>query len=131
MKLGDRVFCTAYIKPSKNHYLIRNDDEFPECVYWECGDSEGLEVEDFHSCNRFKTVDAKFSGVYVGETTLCIRLNAEYWSDGYSCGYQTFCDEPQKFAVVYYANNRKRLVPIDRLAGYCIDQKEKELECHG
>lgn len=118
MKLGDRVSCTAYIKPARNHYFVRNHDEFPECTYFECGDDEGLAVEDFHSCERFKTVDARFSGVYVGETTLCTRLNAEYWSDGYCCGFRTFCDEPRKFAVVYYANNRKRLAPIDKLVGH-------------
>lgn len=116
MELGDVVSCTAYIKPAKNHYEIYKD-EFPGCTYWECGASEGLEVEDFHSCERFKTVEAKFSGVYVGETTLCTRLNAEYWNDSYSCGFRTFCDEPRKFAVIYYANNKKRLVPIDKIEG--------------
>lgn len=114
MTLGDRVFCTAYIKPAKNHYEIGNDD-FPGCTYWACGASEGLEVEDFHSCERFKTVDASFSGVYVGETMLCTRLNAEYWDDSYRSRYRTFCDTPQRFAVVYYGNNKKRLVPIDKI----------------
>lgn len=118
MKLGDRVRCTGYVKRSGNHYEILTGKETesgaPACAYWPAGASEGTEVEDFHVCDRFVTKKANFSGVYVGTTTLCVRLNAEYEDGPYTAPcFRTYHDQPEKFAVVYYADNKKRLVPLD------------------
>lgn len=118
MKLGDRVRCTGYVKRSGNHYEIMTGKETesgaPACAYWPAGASEGTEVEDFHACNRFVMKKANFSGVYVGTTTLCVRLNAEYEEGPYTAPcFRTYHDLPEKFAVVYYADNKKRLVPLD------------------
>lgn len=113
MKLGDLVTCSAYIKRSKNHYIIGQDS----CEYLENGAYvDGIEIEDFHSCERFKTIEAVFSGIYVGATTLCTHLNAEYYDNSWGqTGFRCFVDNPQKFAIVYYADNKKRLVPIDQI----------------
>lgn len=120
-KLGDRVVCRAYVKKSGSHYEVdKNESPYHEptyCVFHECGNSEGIDIEDFHSCNRFKVVDACFDGVYVGTTSLYTRLNAE-WCDDYNgrSSVRTYCDDTESFAIVYYADNRKRLVPLDRVS---------------
>lgn len=120
LALGDKVRCEAYIKPSGNRYIIASEREtefgVASCYYWENGASESVEVEDCHSCNRYRIIEKAFSGVYVGTTTLCTRINAEGWDDSYgNSGFRTHCDEPKKFAIVYYADNKKRLVPIDKI----------------
>lgn len=120
MIFGNHVRCSGYIRPSHNHYEIipqeHTEDGATYCSYWADGASEGVEVEDFHMCDRFRTIDADFSGIFVGATTLCTRLNAEYVDDPYGRNhFRTYCDRPEKFAVVYYASNRKWLVPFDRI----------------
>ena len=122
MKLGDIVICSEYIKPSGNHYEIlrgkKTRSGAPVCLYREKGASEenGVEVDDCHGCERYKTIGKTFTGIYVGTTSLCTRLYAEYWDDEYgNSGFRTHCEEPHKFAIVYYADNKKRLVPIERL----------------
>ena len=120
MKLGDMVYCTAYIKHSGNHYEIYDEkqtqDRIPACFYWKRDSAEGISVDDFHNCDRYITINKRFNGIYVGTTELCTRLNAEYIDAPYGrIGYRTYCDQPQKFAVVYYANNKKRIVPINHI----------------
>lgn len=129
MTLGNRVRCSGYIKPSHNYYEIvpqkHTEDGIAHCSYWEDGAIEGIEIEDFHSCDRFRTIDAAFSGIFVGTTTLCTQLNAEYFDNPYGDGnFRTYCDRPEKFAVVYYASNRKRLVPINRIK----EESENEVQ---
>lgn len=118
MKLGDRVRCTGYIRKSGNRYEIlkatETENGVPACAFWPAGTSEAVEVEDYHVCDRFVTKKANFSGVYVGTTTLCVRLVAEYEDGPYTLPcFRTYHDQPKKFAVVYFANNRRRLVPLD------------------
>ena len=126
MIFGNRVRCSAYIKPSGNHYEITPAEDTEDgacyCAYWPGGADEGVDVDDFHGCERFKTVEADFSGIFVGTTVLCTQLNAEYIDDLYARpGYRTYCDHPERFAVVYYASNRKRLVPLDRIREECTE----------
>lgn len=114
------VVCSQYIKPSKNHYQIYSENEtqngIPTCEYWENGSNSPEDIEDFHSCDRYKTVSKIFSGICVGVTTLCTRLNAEWFdNDLGECGFRTYCDQPKKFGVVYYADNKKRIVPIEKM----------------
>lgn len=118
MKLGDRVECTAYVRRSKNYYEMSKGvyGGFEDCVYWEYGSDKGVDVENCHSCDRFRLVEHKFSGIFVGMTTLNTRINADYEEPPYGpSGFVTYCDRPQEFAVVYYADNKKRLVPLDRI----------------
>lgn len=117
---GQWIRCTAYIKPSGNAYVLHNDRsevveflDLPMCVYRENGATDGVEVEDFHECERFRTVKRDFDGIFVGTTVLNTKITAERHDHPYSGSYfmtETKC--PEKFAVVYYANNKKRLVPL-------------------
>lgn len=114
---GQWIKCTAYIKPSGNSYAIfsedRTQDEFPACVFWAHGAEEGVDVEDYHECQRFKTVNREFEGIFVGVTVLNTKILAEYCDDCYSKPhFRTQTTTPEKFAIVYYANNKKRLVPL-------------------
>ncbi len=120
MKLGDWVRCTGYIKRSGNHFEVLDGKDtesgFPSCVYWSAGATEGTDVEDYHICDRFVVKKATFSGVYVGTTTMCVKLNAEYEDGPYAAPhFRTYSDTPEKFAVVYYADNKRRLVPLDMI----------------
>jgi hypothetical protein len=114
---GQWISCTAYIEHSHNHYEIYPEeytqDHCPECVFWAAGSNEGVDVEDFHECERFKTVNHEFEGIFVGFTVLNTKILAEYCDDPYSkpC-YRTQTTTPEKFAIVYYGNNRKRIVPL-------------------
>lgn len=116
LSLGDRVTCTAYIRPSGNHFEIDNTKKWPVAYYWANGATEGVEVDGFFVCDRFVTKDADFAGVFVGTTRLCVELMCEGETDPY--GNEFFAcrsEKPADFAVVYYAENKKRLVPMDRI----------------
>ena len=120
MMFGERVRCTGYLVTSHNHYEIGQQTatagDIPCCSYWANGATEGVGVEDFHTCDRYRTVDADFSGIFVGETTRCTKICVEYTKNPYGKDYfRTYCDCPAKFAVVFYANNKKRVVPLDRI----------------
>ena len=111
IKLGDKVKCHAFIKPSKNHYEIDNENYI--CDFWEAGAKEGVTIEDSHSCDRYKTIQKEFIGIFVGSTVLQTMINAYYADNSYQTYYGAYCDTPKEFAIVYYANNKKRYVPID------------------
>lgn len=113
-ELGQKVICSAYVKKSKNHYETSKDRD--DCDFWAGGADKGIAVEDFHICDKFTTVPTPFRGVYVGTTILTTKILAEYNDLPY--GNSGFCfssEEPRPFAVVYYADNRKRLVPMDAI----------------
>lgn len=113
-ELGQKVICSAYIKKSGNHYETFDDRR--DCEFWENGATESVTVDDYHSCDKFLTVPASFRGVYVGTTNLCTRIVVEWEEPPYgNDGFKFRSEEPKPFAVVYYANNRKRLVPMDAI----------------
>lgn len=121
---GQRVECSAYIKKSGNNYFIVNDGfvftgpkDFPKCTYWEKGSSEGVAVEDYHECDRFVVIEKPFTGVFVGTTTLNAKIIAElHSSDPYRAEhYETRSGSPKKFAIVYYASGKKRIVPLEAM----------------
>lgn len=120
LALGDMVVCNAYIRPSGRYFEIHNGAE-PGAYIWEKGQAEGKEVDGYESCEKFETKKALFTGVFVGMTTLCTELLCE-WNDppyggsGYRCSSIT----PKPFAIVYYAANKKRMVPIG-----CIERVER------
>lgn len=112
LSLGDMVVCNAYIRPSGRYFEIHNGAE-PSAYLWEKGQTKCEEVDGFESCEKFETKTALFTGVFVGVTWLCTELFCE-WNDhpyggsGYKCSSIT----PKPFAIVYYAENKKRLVPL-------------------
>ena len=117
---GNLVYCTAYIKPSGHHYEVKpmkySEEDYPECYFWAAGAEEGIPVEDFHMCSRFKTIKKNFAGICVGATRLNTIISAEYCDNQY--GYDFFRTEslqPAEFAVVYYSPNKKRIVPMDAI----------------
>lgn len=129
---GQLVKCAAFIKPSGNFYAVNNGTEvedflgIPQCAYWEHGASEGVTVEDFHECNRFKIIRKEFSGIFVGTTVRNTRVSVELNDHPYSGShFITETTRPEKFAVVYFANNKKRLVPLTEIEvlemGACKD----------
>lgn len=67
--------------------------------------------------DKFKTIEKEFDGIYVGTTHLATKLSATYeeWGGGGSIQFRS--EAIKKFAVVYYASNKKRLVPIECLKG--------------
>jgi len=119
-ELGQMVICSAYVKKSGNHYETDKDrDTF--CEFWAAGATDSVAVEDFHSCDLFVRIPASFHGVYVGTTHRATRLTVEY--DEPPCGRAGFYfskDEGKPFAIVYYADNKKRLVPMDAI---CADEE--------
>ena len=52
--------------------------------------------------------------IFVGVTWLCTELFCEWNEPPYGrSGFQCSSVKPKPFAIVYYAENKKRLVPMD------------------
>ena len=128
-KIGTLVYCRSYICKSGNmfHYIKpeESQDGIPKCTLWnEYPHEYEEEVEDYMETDRYKKIEKCFKGIYVGTTSLCTKI---------FCSYDTWLDRdyfrfgkkaPKQFAVVYYADNKKRLVPLDDLK--ICDSKDGE-----
>ena len=79
LRLGDWVSCSSYIRQSGNHFEIDNEDT-GTALLWRKDATEGEEIEDYESCEKFVTKTALFTGVFVGVTWLCTELFCE-WND--------------------------------------------------
>ena len=113
MKLGDRVRCTGYIKKSGNWYEMSEDRQ--TCSFCH-KDGEPEEVDGLDWCDRFETVQKEFTGIFVGTKREAAVLVARYEEGEYvRSGYYISKDIYKEFAVVYYAENRKHLVPMDMI----------------
>ena len=120
MELGEWVHCTRYVRKAGSHYEVipaeNTMDNTETALYFECGAESPVEVDDFHDCERIKSVDMQFDGVYVGTTTVCRRIECSYETPPYGKeGYRFEKYDPVEVAIVYYASNRKRLVPLDSI----------------
>lgn len=72
--------------------------------------------QGYESCEKFVTKTALFTGVFVGVTWLCTELFCEWNDPPYGrSGFQCSSINPKPFAIVYYAENKKRLVPMDSI----------------
>ena len=72
--------------------------------------------ERYESCEKFVTKTALFTGIFVGVTWLCTELFCEWNEPLYGrSGFQCSSVNPKPFAIVYYAENKKRLVPMDSI----------------
>ena len=115
LSLGDMVVCSAYIRPSGWHFEIYDQPEQSAYLIGN-GQTEGKEVDGFESCEKFVMKTALFTGVFVGVTTLCTELFCEWNENPYGrSGYQCSSVNPKPFAIVYYAENKKRLVPMESI----------------
>lgn len=121
MKFGDWVICSKFIRRAGNHYLRIPAKETPDGIekaifLGNDAPSDGMEIKDEHSCMLFKTVSKRFTGIFVGITTLSTELECIYDEPSYGKeGFYFRKSNPQTFAIVYYADNRKRLVPLDSI----------------
>lgn len=116
LRLGDRVSCSAYIRRSGKYFEVHNG---PEPIAYLCDKGnvfDGEQVDGYETCDRYTTETDSFTGVYVGTTTLCTSIVCE-WHDGpYEReGYRCMLINPKLFAIVYYAENKKRLVPMESI----------------
>lgn len=127
MKIGYKVHCTAYVERIRQgihvmDYLPFDDGRGKEVVYYDAEKNEmaSIPYNEFTdvTVDKFKTIEKEFDGIHVGTTRLATKLSATYETPPYGNDYIRFESECyKKFAVVYYANNRKRLVPIDCIKG--------------
>lgn len=114
--LGDMVVCDAYARPTRSYFNIYKDEDGEHAVLVKRGENSAKEVDGYESCEKFETVEALFTGVFVGTTILNTELICE-WEDApyVNSGFYCTSVNPKPFAVVYYALNRKRLVPMDHV----------------
>lgn len=144
MKIGDKVHCTRYVERSRQGINIMDFTPFDSIVdleligeipstfknladvpskavvYYDTDKKDNVVIpyDEFTDAtiDKFKTVEKEFDGIYVGTTRLTTKLTATYETPPYGEDYIRFESEcVKKFAIVYYANNRKRLVPIEYL----------------
>ena len=111
--LGDKVLCRSFIQPSGFSFEIEDGDK---CVLInsKTGYIAPEEVDEYAECARFERVEKVFTGVFVGVTTKNTKLTAEYHDDEYCApSFHCYTEAPKQFAVVYYANNKKRYVPLN------------------
>lgn len=130
MKIGYKVHCTAYVERTGQGISVldltsfeRIDNDLPSekmVCYFENNKLIQIPFHEFTDAtiNKFKIIEKEFDGIYVGTTRLTTKLTATYEQPPYGKDYIHFeSGEVKKFAVVYYANNRKRLVPIECVKG--------------
>jgi hypothetical protein len=132
MKIGTKVHCTRYVDRRRNGFSVIDcspfndvfDEDYPKTViYYDTEKQETVYIPyrefDYATIDKFKTIEKEFEGIYVGTTRLSTKLTATY-EEWYGVGSISFRSEDiKKFAIIYYANNRKRLVPID-----CLKESE-------
>lgn len=123
MKLGDKVHCTKYVERSGRGIDVLDmspfdDTKEKEVVYFDTNENKicTIPYNDFTdvTIDKFNIIEKEFDGIYVGTTRLATKLTATYETPPYGNDYirvESECYKP--FAVVYYANNRKRIVPIE------------------
>lgn len=120
--LGQRVKCFGYLKKTSANYIITDIDDFgrvrmSDLAYrtYEDQDKDINRIEDYDDQNRFELIEKEFEGIYVGTTTINLNLTCEPFDDSYTQGWKTESNTPFKCARVFYADNKSRLVPLDKL----------------
>ena len=122
LPIGTKVKCKSYVKKSGCHFVVYTKDvtesgeeEIEAVRGTEPLDdiTEELENNYIASLPLFDTVEKEFTGVYVGTTFKATILVAEYMDDTYHQWWQFRRENGKQFAVIYYANNRKRLVDLE------------------
>ena len=116
MTLGDKVHCKGYLTKTKNFFSTPNISGHTECFLFEDGKTKGIEEDTYTDLYQIK--QAEFDGIYVGKKEIGTRLNAVYEESDVFTGWRFFKDKPETMAIIYYRNNRHRLVPIDMITGY-------------
>lgn len=116
LALGDMVVCDAYADASGAYFNIYKDEDGEHAVLVKRGETSAEEVDGYKSCEKFENVEALFTGVFVGTYILNTELLCEWEDAPYgNSGFRCTSINPKPFAVVYYALNRKRLVPMEHI----------------
>ena len=127
---GSFVLCSGYIRKSGKHFEIDKKEIKASLVSKHDGETVTVEESPFNDefsyredkvvpieedtyVNRFDIVPCDFSGVYVGSVRLNTDIGCLLQQDDYQEYWDCVLDSPQIFAVVYYKNNSKRIVPLD------------------
>lgn len=120
--LGQKVKCYGYLKKTGANYITSFADGLgnvtpSDLAYrtWEDHIEDKNRIEDYDDQNRFELIEKDFEGVYVGISTVNLNLTCESFDDSYTQGWETETNTPFKCARIYYADNKSRLVPLDRL----------------
>ena len=122
LPIGTKVNCKSYIKKSGCHFVLYHknvtesgEEEIEAVKGNEPLDNitKALETDYIASLPLFDTIEKEFTGVYVGTTFRGTEQVAEYMDDTYHQWWQFRKEKGKYFAVVYYGNNKKRLVPLE------------------
>lgn len=122
LPIGTKVKCKSYVKKSGCHFVLypknttvsgQEEIEAVKGVKPLDDITKELETNYMASIPLFDIVKKEFEGIYVGITSRAIILTTEYMDDTYHQWWQFRRERSKQFAIVYYANNRKRLVPIE------------------
>lgn len=125
MKLFDKVNCEGYYKKAKDgKYIILCDEFCKGDAYNSSGELLEEDVEQLEK-TYYEYKEQKFTGVIVGFVDLVIVGYLEViYQDVIDVGVgvipeklyiQKVPKEIAKCAIVYYANNKKHYVPIDKI----------------
>ena len=124
-KLGDKVRCTGYITKSGWYFNTHNrptDWELIEVCQTTKDNTiidneatETLKDYDTYVLPLYKITEKEFTGIFVGTTYKSTKMRAHWESDSYTDQWLFNREAEQEFAVVYFRNNGKRLVPLDMI----------------
>lgn len=115
--LFKNVICKGYLQKQKQKYVYHSDidDEYIE-------DEVSITLNQGGSCEQSicKFIEKEFEGICVGIFFKNVKreyidyvIEGDYGQEGQSI--LTRLKNPIKVAKVYYANNKSRLVPFDKI----------------
>lgn len=119
IRFGDKVMCGAYFKKTHNCFIALNEELWAHTSKTGSVKLEEPEQEAILDKYMLITPNEPFCGVCVGVTTITTQLFGTYYTDCFN-GFVPDCRSitPVQVAIVYYANNRKRLVPLENIKKY-------------
>lgn len=110
---GDVVECDSYVVKSKKYF----QPNYKKGIL-ELRDQDNKVIEEIASgcvgeISRYelKTLSRPFRGICVGVTARNVSIHGVLDEDVVN----TWSTDCKPFAIVYYANNKKRLVPLDEI----------------
>lgn len=122
--LFKKVKCSSYLKRVWDGKFIQvYKGELDEAAYCDSNNPDGEIISE--CCGEleflktyYKEVQKNFTGFIVGIKDIVVTgyLVADTDYDHRGCGYLSIYKRPkqiEKCAIVYYANNRKRYVPLE------------------
>lgn len=122
LPIGTKVKCKSYVIKTGCHFVVypknvteSGEEEIEAVKGTEPLDEVTAELETNYiaSVPLYNTIEKEYEGIYVGTTFKATTLSAEYMDDTYHQWWQFRRENGKQFAVIYYANNRKRLVNLE------------------